>query len=395
MLKPIPGTNDLIIFPIAGETLGVRGFCFLVKTQDLRIILDPGCALGPKSEFKVPHPFEFKLVKQFTYTIIDTSKLSDIIFISHFHHDHFKPNIEDNFYIYSNSVIFDELYANHQIIVKSKRKNINHNMKLRAEKFQNDFNQLNNRTGKMGNIFEVEDIPNKIIEFPNRKIQEDDRLIKVLQNIGPSGIKQITVIGETILIFPNEFFHGEDASKEGTHSRGSQIYIQPLVILCKENAFYFFPDVQGMPSNSDLKRLFDLKKQIESFHINYLRDIFKITKLTHIIAFGGLYIPLRSVNEQSIENSKKIISEFDITIMDHHIFRDMNWQKYWNSFKSDIGGIGKNNLLFSMNAEITDETSIMECNRRRLYEKYPPSQEFKNWAAAAEQNQTRNPPPER
>jgi predicted metallo-beta-lactamase superfamily hydrolase len=136
--------NDLInnkkfiLNPICAESRGIRSFCTLLKTPDLSILLDPGCALGLREKYKYPHPFEFVKLYFYTKKILELAKDSRYIFISHYHHDHFKPNIEDNFLIYSNREIFNELYQNKIIFAKNFKKNINLNQRERGEAFKRD-----------------------------------------------------------------------------------------------------------------------------------------------------------------------------------------------------------------------------------------------------------------
>ena len=39
---------EFTLVPLAFESMGVRGMATYVETEDLRILFDPGCALGPR-----------------------------------------------------------------------------------------------------------------------------------------------------------------------------------------------------------------------------------------------------------------------------------------------------------------------------------------------------------
>jgi predicted metallo-beta-lactamase superfamily hydrolase len=130
--EPIPNTKFIKIYPVAGESFGVRSFCFRITTPDTSILLDPGCALGPRKGSKVPHPLEFIQLRKFTESIINAARKSSYLFISHFHHDHFKPNLNDNYFIYTNSDIFKAIFDNKQIYSKNHFSKINKNQQKRG-----------------------------------------------------------------------------------------------------------------------------------------------------------------------------------------------------------------------------------------------------------------------
>jgi len=43
---------------LATESLGVRGLCCVVETQDRKIVIDPGLALGYQRAGLLPHPVQ-------------------------------------------------------------------------------------------------------------------------------------------------------------------------------------------------------------------------------------------------------------------------------------------------------------------------------------------------
>ncbi|MHA1939933.1 MAG: hypothetical protein ACW97O_17140 [Candidatus Thorarchaeota archaeon] len=51
--------GEIEVVPLAAESLGVRSFCTLVKTPDLRLVLDPSAALAMRERLE-PHPFEYQ-----------------------------------------------------------------------------------------------------------------------------------------------------------------------------------------------------------------------------------------------------------------------------------------------------------------------------------------------
>lgn len=400
-MKELHFTESIQIYPLAGESFGVRSFCFLIKITDLSILLDPGCALGPKRYNLPPHPLEFAQQRYLTRKIVNVSKRADYIFISHFHHDHFKPNLNDNFCVYSNQQIFKELYTRKTIFMKNFYEKINFNQQKRGKKFLNDVKNISKSIIIVGyNESSDETIENdKKAEFHLSSLGK--RLI------GKPEINEVLSINDTDLIFPVEFHHGKRPK--------DNIFIQPIIIRYKTDAFYSFPDVEGFPHYQDVNCLLTIKDMLKSA---ISEEFGAKIKQNHIIAFGGTptYI-LTSRNSQqdntilqnSFQNSANIIKNFDISIIDHHIIRDINYRNYLDQF-SNISEHGKqqiltmNSNLFSSFPEnkvpqasgpISDnyERIPLECNREILFKKYPPSREFYQWLRKAEKNLTIDDPP--
>ncbi|SHJ94196.1 Predicted hydrolase of the metallo-beta-lactamase superfamily [Malonomonas rubra DSM 5091] len=73
---------------IGAESLGVRGLCCLVKTEDRRVLIDPGVALGYRRLGLLPHPRQVAEGERVRRRIISAlTETTDVVF-SHFHGDH-------------------------------------------------------------------------------------------------------------------------------------------------------------------------------------------------------------------------------------------------------------------------------------------------------------------
>ncbi len=74
---------------LGAESLGVRSLCVLVTTDDKKILIDPGIALGYKRFGLLPHPFQVAIGYNIREKIISIlkSEVTDIVF-SHYHGDH-------------------------------------------------------------------------------------------------------------------------------------------------------------------------------------------------------------------------------------------------------------------------------------------------------------------
>jgi len=341
------------IYPICSESLGVRSFCIKIKTPDCSILLDPGCALGPYKKLKIPHRLEFEKLQYFTSQIIEMSTDCEYLFISHYHHDHFKPKLEDTMYIQSNQKLFESLYTNKTVFCKQYQNKTNYNQKQRGVKLYKDLSSLVKRKIRIG----VDTFTN------NWSIYQRKCSIEVQAEIVDSAM-----IGDTHLLFPREFSHG-------MRFDGKDIFVQPIIIGYHDEFMYFFPDVQGVPSPTDCELILNLRREIEQVHTIYISK----NPSTHIIALGGpITYLLRSQNllhllNQTLEHSQAIVQSFDLAIIDHHLLRDPIFLKYWEGFQNNK----KNIILFNPDLieEIQKEEElgipVVEFNRERLYQQYP------------------------
>ena len=83
------------IIPLAFDSLGVRSMAMFIET-DVKILIDPGAALGPSRYGLPPHPLELKKLTELESEIGKFADKSDILTISHYHYDHYTPSA--NFY---------------------------------------------------------------------------------------------------------------------------------------------------------------------------------------------------------------------------------------------------------------------------------------------------------
>jgi predicted metallo-beta-lactamase superfamily hydrolase len=334
------------VLPISSESYGVRSFCIKVITPDIKILLDPGCALGPVKQFKIPHYLEYERLHHFTNRILNESRVCSHLFISHYHHDHFKPLMDEEKYIQTSKQIFDELYQKKTVYCKQYRKT-NYNQKLRGLKFHQDLLDRDVPSCRIG----IDSIETKSFYYRNAP--------REIQKI----ITDSIIIGRTHLIFPQEFLHG-------IRLDGKQIYIQPLIINYDNKFFYFFADVQGMPSDDDLAKLLCLKDYLSKYYQQHVSNV----KDYHYIALGGPFthfLRAHSANlllKKSMHNTQKIVEKFDMVLIDHHFIRDSEFQSYWMKLSS----IARKMIPFNQNLfdEMKNEKAkipILEFNRGKLY----------------------------
>ena len=73
---------------LGAGSLGVRSLCCFVQTENQKILIDPGIALGYLRYKLLPHPLQVAVDEKIQKKIIEVwSEATDIV-ISHFHGDH-------------------------------------------------------------------------------------------------------------------------------------------------------------------------------------------------------------------------------------------------------------------------------------------------------------------
>jgi len=117
------------VLPLASDSMGVRSQSTFVETKDIRIIIDPGVALGPSRYGLSPHPLEFEKLEELTQVIKNYMKISDVLLITHYHYDHFMPGEP-------------ELHRNKILLIKHPKENINYSQQNRSRDFLEEIDEL-------------------------------------------------------------------------------------------------------------------------------------------------------------------------------------------------------------------------------------------------------------
>ena len=133
---------------LGAESLGVRSLCVLVTTDDKKILIDPGIALGYKRFGLLPHPFQVAMGYKIRENIISVLKsgVTDIVF-SHYHGDHVPLPDANPFQLDAYQV--SPYFKKPKLWCKSPE-NISHNMMIRRDElmriFQRDFPNSEGKT---------------------------------------------------------------------------------------------------------------------------------------------------------------------------------------------------------------------------------------------------------
>lgn len=94
----------------------------LVETQDLRILIDPGAALGPSRYGLPPHPIEKQRLREHKQKIKAAAKEADVLIITHYHFDHYLRDAP-------------EIYQGKVLLIKDPESWINESQRNRAREF--------------------------------------------------------------------------------------------------------------------------------------------------------------------------------------------------------------------------------------------------------------------
>ncbi|MCX8094893.1 MAG: MBL fold metallo-hydrolase [Caldisericia bacterium] len=108
------------IYPLAGETLGVRSTSIFVETLDLKILIDPGFSIPKLKNSYPPTPYEFRVGDNIKKIIKEKIDISDLIIITHYHLDHFS--------------FYEDYYKDKIVFIKDPVNFISDNQKERAKK---------------------------------------------------------------------------------------------------------------------------------------------------------------------------------------------------------------------------------------------------------------------
>ena len=73
---------------LGAESLGVRGLSWVVETQNRRIVIDPGLALGYRRDGLLPHPAQVAVGEQARQRIVAALEDATDVVMSHFHGAH-------------------------------------------------------------------------------------------------------------------------------------------------------------------------------------------------------------------------------------------------------------------------------------------------------------------
>ena len=173
------------ITPLVAESMGSRSMATFVETADCKILIDPGVNVAKYRHGLTPHPLEQWCLEKNRERIHLFARLADVIVITHYHFDHFLPDVPD-------------MYRDKILLLKNPNQHIDVNQRNRAFEFL------------------------KLIEGRPREVSYvDDRTLS---------------LGESRIVFSPPIPHGP------TQDMG---FVIQVAIQVDEETFLFTSDVQG------------------------------------------------------------------------------------------------------------------------------------------------------
>ena len=324
--------KQIKVVPLAAESLGVRSMCTYAETSDVKILLDAGASVCPNRFGLPPHPREFKAISECRRRIADAADKAEIVTLSHYHFDHHTPSFGDWLCNWTErGETARQIYEGKNVLVKNPKDMINYSQRQRGWMFE--------RTGgKYAQTFEVAD--------------------------GRS-----FVFDETRVRFSEPVFHGQEDSSLG--------WVLMSTIECRDEKFMFAPDVQGPISAHAYEVIMHENPQL--------------------LFIGGppSYLTGFKVDEDQIQvgfgNLEKIVGHTPLTVLDHHLLRDENWQE---EARSTFDMAKKMGCRVQTAAEfLGTRNDCLESVRRRLFDEEPPSKEFEKWMRLSDEAKKHIMPP--
>jgi predicted metallo-beta-lactamase superfamily hydrolase len=304
------------LIPLAAESLGVRSMCTFVQTPDVKVLLDAGVSLGPYRFGFSPHPKEYEALKKCRQRISEAADQAEVVTISHYHFDHHTPSYTDWFLHWSSEEVARQIYEGKLVFAKSYRDKVNFSQRHRGWVFSKT-------AGKHAERLDYVD--GKSFDF-----------------------------GDTKIRFSEPVFHGSADSELG--------WLIMTIIEYENERVLFASDVQG------------------PMHMPTLNIILRYNP--GVVIVGGPPTYLTGLVKQehiqtAIENLEKLVQNVPMVIMEHHLLREENWKTLAKPIFDKASEAGHSVLTAA--GSLKKEDSLLEANRKQLFENDPPNDEFKKW----------------
>ncbi|MEM1981427.1 MAG: hypothetical protein QW788_02595 [Candidatus Hadarchaeales archaeon] len=116
------------VLPLAFDSMGVRSMCTFLEVGKLKLLIDPGVALGPTRYGLGPTKEEWKALELSRALIMEAAGRAKAVAVTHYHYDH-HPFPEDG-------EMYERCFGGKMVMAKDRRKNINLSGKKRGALFE-------------------------------------------------------------------------------------------------------------------------------------------------------------------------------------------------------------------------------------------------------------------
>ena len=322
--------NHIRFTPLAFESLGVRSMCTFVETADIKILIDPGVALGPRFRL-LPHPEEYRALNDSRQRIRKYARMADVLTISHYHHDHFTPNFTDTTWLASSLREASNIFREKTILVKDARSSTNVSQRRRGWIFQTFC----------------------------RKIGAD---------IVPADGKSFDY-GGTRVRFSVALPHGEDATELGS--------VLATVVESRSEKLVHASDIQGPISEKALA--FVLSERPSAIIVG--------GPPTYL---SGMKVSEDSIR-RGMSNLATVAKQVTLVVVDHHLLRAQDSLQKLSAICDEAKLSGGS--IMTAAEYIGEQPRLLEANRKVLYQDKPPSRQFIKWTKMNKEKQRLVKPP--
>jgi predicted metallo-beta-lactamase superfamily hydrolase len=304
--------------------------CAYVETRDVKILIDPGVALGPRFRL-FPHPEEYNALKDSRQRIRQHARIADVLTLSHYHHDHFTPNFTDTTWLASSAREATDIYHGKTILVKDARSSTNVSQRRRGWIFQSFC----------------------------RKIQAE-----IIVADGKS-----FDYGDTKVRFSPALPHGEDSTELGS--------VLATVIESGSEKFIHASDIQGPISETALQ--FILNERPSAIIVG--------GPPTYLAGYKASEDSIK----RGMNNLAMIAKKVRLVVVDHHLLRAQESLQELSMISAEVKPSGGS--VMTAAEYIGEQPRLLEANRRKLYEEDPPSRQFIKWTKLNKEKQRLIRPP--
>jgi predicted metallo-beta-lactamase superfamily hydrolase len=304
--------------------------CTYVETRDVKILIDPGVALGPRFRL-FPHPEEYNALKDSRQRIREYARMADVLTLSHYHHDHFTPNFTDTTWLASSAREARNIYHGKAMLVKDARSSTNVSQRRRGWIFQSFCRKIQAET-----------------------IVADGRSFDY---------------GETKVRFSPALPHGEDSTELGS--------VLATVIESGSEKFIHASDIQGPISETALQ--FILSERPSAVIVG--------GPPTYLAGYKASEDSIK----RGMSNLAMIAKKVPLVVVDHHLLRAQESLQELSVISAEVKPLGGS--IMTAAEYIGEQPRLLEANRRKLYEENPPSRQFIKWTKLNKEKQRLIKPP--
>lgn len=304
--------GEVKIAPLAFESRGVRGMATYLETDDLKMIIDPGSALGSRFNLD-PHEREYYALYESRERILKMSKEADFLSISHYHFDHFIPNFENRELICSSPEMAERLYTDKVILAKDISEHINASQRKRGYLFRK-----------------------KNLDFAEE--------IRVADGLNFER-------GSTSLRFSDPVYHGPTGTDLG--------YSLILTVSTPNFVMVHAPDVQG-----------PMDEKSQEYILSQSPDLLIVGGPPTYLRFR---IEDRNL-EKARENLEELARKVPNLVVDHHLLRTTTYEEFLEPVKKEAFSAGNEVMVAS--EMVGKEPNLLEARRKELHEEEPVGEEW-------------------